>query len=53
MSDGVLGVVLELEFSLLGSVADDMKDFGFLVGDEMFEVLLGGDLAIKGDFGFV
>ena len=36
LSDGVLGVVLKLEFSLLGSVADDMKDFGFLVGDEMF-----------------
>ena len=53
MSYGVFGIVLELEFPLLGAVADDVKDFGFLVGDEVFEVLLGGDLAVEGDFGFV
>ena len=53
LSDCILGVVLELELPLLGAVADDVEDFGFLVGDKMFEVLLGCDLAVEGDFGFV
>jgi len=53
LSDGKFGVVLELELSFFGAVADDVEDLGLLVGDEVLEVLLGGDLAVQGYFRFV
>lgn len=52
-SDVKLGIVLELEFSVLGAVTDYVKNLWFFVTDEMFEMLLCSNFALQSDLGFV